>query len=663
MMWLLVSAALAVPSQRFAVLVGANDGGAGRAQLRYAVSDAEAVASVLNEMGGVALGDTWMLEDPSRQDLEESLSVLGSRIEAAEASGARTEVIVYYSGHSDTDGLMLGEERFGYGELRAAIDALPADLRLLVLDSCGSGAIARAKGGSFQSPFQLDASARVDGTAYVTSAAADEVAQEADQVGGSYFTHYLVSGLRGGADTTADGRVTLSEAYSFAYSETLSRTERSIGGAQHANHDLQLVGHGDIVLTDLSTHRSRLSLGEGLAGRLFIHDADGNLVVELDKPPGRGMDLGLPLGSYRLLLQDGDRRAEAMIVLRDGETALLGADDFMGISAELAMARGSSEAVHRYITVGIVPRWERGGPNVEEIHHLDLSLGAAAADTLSGAQLSLVSNIVKDRAAGAQLSVGANVAGAVQGAQLAVGANVSRSSVRGAQLAVGANIAHSAVNGAQLSVGTNRAGEVHGLQAAVGLNSARQAGVQVGVGPNIAGTAGTQLGLLNIAGRAPVQLGIVNVSRDADVQVGLLNINAAGYNHIYVAGSLHDVGVVGATYGGKRLYTVAEVSPTPARLTAGLGLGWHQPLGARGLIDTDVVMANVVSDWSGLGQYASLLRFRAVGGWALADRLVGFAGPTVHWMMPTGDEARFTTPTQVLRSGDLAAGAQAGLRW
>jgi uncharacterized caspase-like protein len=55
------------------------------------------------------------------------------------------------------------------------------------------------------------------GEVVITSSSADELSQESDEVGGSYFTHYLLSGLRGAADTSGDGEVTLDEAYRYVY--------------------------------------------------------------------------------------------------------------------------------------------------------------------------------------------------------------------------------------------------------------------------------------------------------------------------------------------------------------------------------------------------------------------------------------------------------------
>ena len=50
--------------KRFILAVGANSGGKDRAQLRYAVSDAEAILQVFQDLGGVADEDTLFLEEP-----------------------------------------------------------------------------------------------------------------------------------------------------------------------------------------------------------------------------------------------------------------------------------------------------------------------------------------------------------------------------------------------------------------------------------------------------------------------------------------------------------------------------------------------------------------------------------------------------------------------
>jgi hypothetical protein len=299
------------PTRRFAVVAGANRGGAERVPLRYATSDARDFARVLRRLGGVALDDLTLLEEPDAGRLLGALDAVATEAGRARAEGRRVELFVYYSGHSDEAGLLLGGSRLSYAELRRVLDAIPADVRVAILDACASGAIARAKGGTHVRPFLLDASSHVSGHAFLTSSAADEAAQESDRLRASFFTHALLTGLRGAADTSGDGVVTLNEAYQFAFRETLARTETSQAGPQHATYDIQLVGSGDVVLTDLRRADAVLIVPEATDGRVFVRTAAGQLVAELRKARGTRVELALEEGRYevRIVREDGARGA------------------------------------------------------------------------------------------------------------------------------------------------------------------------------------------------------------------------------------------------------------------------------------------------------------------------------------------------------------------
>jgi len=238
------------PLQRYALIVGANFGGADRPMLKYGVSDAERFARVMVDLGGVSPEHSTLLKQPKLRELLDGLDQLTRRVIDARripgANTARTEVVVYYSGHADEKGLLLGEDRFSYTSLRDRLDQIPADVRIAVLDACASGAFTRIKGGRARPPFLVDESTSMRGHAFLTSSAATEVAQESDRIHASYFTHYLVSGLRGAADLSGDGRITLNEAYQFAFNETLGRTVDTKGGVQHPSYDINMSGTGDV---------------------------------------------------------------------------------------------------------------------------------------------------------------------------------------------------------------------------------------------------------------------------------------------------------------------------------------------------------------------------------------------------------------------------------
>ncbi|MBI1945265.1 MAG: caspase family protein [Deltaproteobacteria bacterium] len=330
------------PARRFAIMVASNHGGADRPVLRHAHSDARAFSDVIVELGGVLPGDVKTLLEPGPDEVLAAFADAAALVRAAAQSGARVDLVAYYSGHSDEEGILLGERRLGYTALRAAVDAVPASVRVVVLDSCSSGALLRTKGGVRVAPFLIDQATDVAGTAFLLSSSADEPAQESDRIGGSFFTQSLITGLRGAADFGRDGTVTLTEAYRFAFDETLARTERTSGGAQHPAWDMKLSGAGDFVITDLRDASSQLVLDEDVAGRVFIRGARGELLAELQKQRDQPLHLSVPAGSYSLLVKGVGTSSADVEVLRGGATVVRDAD-LARVQTEPTTARGDVE--------------------------------------------------------------------------------------------------------------------------------------------------------------------------------------------------------------------------------------------------------------------------------------------------------------------------------
>ena len=291
------------PLQRYALVVGANAGGGDRPTLQYAISDAERFARVMVDLGGVTPANEIVLKQPKLRDLTDAFDLLTRRVTEGKRTAGRTEIVVYYSGHADEKGLLLGDDRYSYRTLRDRLDQIPADVRIAVLDACSSGAFTRAKGGRARPAFLVDESSDMRGHAFLTSSAESEAAQESDRIQASYFTHFLISGFRGAADMSGDGKITLNEAYQFAFNETLGRTVDTKGGAQHPSYDINMSGTGDVVMTDVRQTTATLVLGEELEGRFFIRTSARELVVELYKPRGRKVELAIDPGTYEVRIE------------------------------------------------------------------------------------------------------------------------------------------------------------------------------------------------------------------------------------------------------------------------------------------------------------------------------------------------------------------------
>ena len=338
------SHASSAPLRRLALVVGASRGGAQRVKLRYATEDAKSLAQVLHSLGGIETRDLTLLLEPDRERLEAGLSALRRRLAGLRRNGSRIEVIVYYSGHSDEHGLLLNGERLSYEALRRAIAVLPADVRLAIIDSCASGALTRQKGGVRRSPFAIDNSTEVRGQAFLTSASADEAAQESDRLKLSFFTHHLISGLRGAADANRDKRVTLNEAYQYAFSRTLRETVTTASGAQHANYDMQLAGRGNLVLTDLRQPSAALVLPATLKGELYLRDAAKRLVAEVRLTGDGPLTLGIEPGSYTLQLRSGVKTYRGKLRVAAKEQHPLQMSDLVRAQQPLASVIKGSEA-------------------------------------------------------------------------------------------------------------------------------------------------------------------------------------------------------------------------------------------------------------------------------------------------------------------------------
>ncbi|MGL1902675.1 MAG: caspase family protein [Fibrobacterales bacterium] len=328
--------------RRFALAIGSNFGGEGRVPLRYATTDAVSFLSVMKQMGGVLQSDQQLIKEPTRIELLTILDSLNRQIDKVKSVGQKSELILYYSGHANDKGLLLGEELLGYKELRSKINEMRSDIKIAVLDACASGTITRFKGGLRRKAFLVDESSDMKGYAFITSSAGDEVSQESDRISGSFFTHYLVTGLRGAADISGDKKVTLSEAYQFAFNETLSNTEKTSGGAQHANYDMKLTGTGDVVFTDVREISSGLLLGENIAGRLFVRNSEGYLIAELSKQGGRSIELGLEPGEYSISLEAHNRFKKSSVVIPYRKRIVVNGRDFTTVEQEQTVSRGGA---------------------------------------------------------------------------------------------------------------------------------------------------------------------------------------------------------------------------------------------------------------------------------------------------------------------------------
>lgn len=578
-------------THRFALVMAHHDGGPGRAHLRHSDDDARAVRDVLVELASVDKDDVRFLVDGDIDDVEDGLAGVGDDVRAAKAKGERAEVVVYYSGHSDEDGLLLGDERLSWTAFKARVAAIDADVKVVVLDSCASGAAVRKKGGTRRAPLLVDDKVAVRGQAFLTSSSADEASQESERLGGSYFTHALVTGLRGAADVSKDGLVTLDEAYRFAFHETLATTTTTTGGAQHANWDIQLTGAGEWVLTDLRDVKSRLVLADDVEGRVFVRDGEQRLLAEVTKAKGEALPLALPAPA-----QKSSSGGAWDVVVVDGHLALqakssggrLSRKDFAEIDLEDAVPRGDLPVTHFPINISFVSPLEANSaaPRVENQLGLALLFGRSAR--LSGFDLAVGGNFVDERMRGGMVALGFNGTNGPAAGALVAAANVALSDVTG-------------IMGGLFNLG---AGTLHGAQ--IGL---------VNVGNDV---TGAQVGLVNIADTAVTQVGLINIASSTTVPVGVVSVVKDGQASVGVYGS--DLALVGAEarVGGRYVWSEFKVGANPLLAQQPLsvvsaGLGGTVELGDTQFGDGFVDISGdvgVVGSGNAFGAVGARLRLR-----------------------------------------------------
>ncbi len=306
-------------AERRRALIVANDLGLeDEVPLRHTGSDAGRMAAVLRELGGFAPEDIQVLRGG------DAGSVLAALDRAALNADPSSLFYFYFSGHADAGALHLSGTVLPVETLLARLGKIPAGLRIGVLDACQSGSATRAKGVSSGPAFEVRVEPRSsEGQVLISSSAADEQSFESDRSGGAVFTLHWTAGLRGAADRNQDGRVSLSEAYGYAYAQTVRATLLSQGGPQHPSFRWELSGRRDPVLTRLKGAAGLTVVAES-EGELLVFDGEElELIAELPLRPSNTTRLSLPPGRYVLRKRGPSSLRTARISLDQGDDRVL----------------------------------------------------------------------------------------------------------------------------------------------------------------------------------------------------------------------------------------------------------------------------------------------------------------------------------------------------
>ena len=189
--------------------------------LRYTDDDAYRFYAFLKGLEGGALPDEQVRvlidEDATRE------SILTNLQEVFGMAGPNDLVLFYFSGHGlngsflpiDFDGF---NHKLTHEEIAAEFNKCKAKYRLLLADACHSGSIFAMRSGDPEPAlvqFYKNLSKSVSGTALIMSSKADETSLESAGLRQGVFSHFLIRGLKGEADTDKNKTVSVEELYEY----------------------------------------------------------------------------------------------------------------------------------------------------------------------------------------------------------------------------------------------------------------------------------------------------------------------------------------------------------------------------------------------------------------------------------------------------------------
>jgi len=232
----------------WAVVIGVNTYPSIR-RLKYAVNDAMAFYNHLVEYNQVPKENVVLLLD-EEANLTRLRSALG--IYLKNKASKDDMVIIYFAGHGaterdatspDGDGLEkyllphdvdpkeLYATAMPMEEISRLFSRIRSDRLVFIVDTCYSG----ASGGRTISVSDiragisdgfLDRITGGKGKIILTASGANEVSAESDELQQGIFTHFLIKGLQGQADSDGDGLITVDEVYTYVSKQVPQATNQ-----------------------------------------------------------------------------------------------------------------------------------------------------------------------------------------------------------------------------------------------------------------------------------------------------------------------------------------------------------------------------------------------------------------------------------------------------
>ena len=218
-------------SGKFALIIGNTEYiDSGLAQLTAPGKDAEDFARVLKDKEIGAFDDVKVVVN------EPSASVIEAIDAFFDQKKPDDMLVLYFSGHGikDEAGSLylafmntirsrLRSTAIKSDYIREAMDQSRSKRQVLILDCCNSGAFPQGTKAELGGSMGVTKAFQGYGRFVLTASDATQFAWEGDKVIGetdnSLFTHFLVKGLEGEADSDGDGKITVDELYDYAFDQ------------------------------------------------------------------------------------------------------------------------------------------------------------------------------------------------------------------------------------------------------------------------------------------------------------------------------------------------------------------------------------------------------------------------------------------------------------
>jgi formylglycine-generating enzyme required for sulfatase activity len=316
-------------SRKFALIIANSEyTDAGLAQLTAPGKDAKEFGRVLDSRDICAFDDVIILFNEDVFKVNESIDYFFSDKKPDDL------LVLYFSGHGVRDeygSLYLAVTNTNRERLRSTaiksefitevMDQCRSRRQVLILDCCNSGAF--AKGTKAATGVSIGTASAFEGKGYgrvvLTASDSTQFAWEGDNVIGttenSLFTHYLVKGLEGEADTNGDGRITIDELYDYAYEQIVNITPKQTPGKWSYKQQGEILLRQSISLEDTKPIPLPADLITAINSSLpSVREAAVGQLRELLKGKNLSLARSARFALEKIMVEDDSRRvAQAAI--------------------------------------------------------------------------------------------------------------------------------------------------------------------------------------------------------------------------------------------------------------------------------------------------------------------------------------------------------------